>query len=975
MQLDEVKTLVREIQRLISGQLSDDDEPDIIDLAAQHDDIVTAVNGRAENVAGLLDRGLNDEAIQLAERAPSLADLGMLLDFPELAEWVCVLADFQVAAVPELPHDTIAQLEDAYSTTADSKKLLQRFRTLSLSRAPLADRIDVLRRLSAKDPGNDQWTHGIHTYETHRLKSIGQDLKTAREQKDLVAVARIDREVNEASWAVNVPSNLRTDAQSAHRMLRQADARKKIRPVAADLSSAYSEFNIPRASQLLDRFHALADIANLAPDHEIMDVAGPAVQWIEGELSQQRLAHERQQAIANLQAGLDQNAPLAELETHYYKAIENGEPVPQVLETRLANKISADAVAEKRKRIAVVTSSIVGVGLLIAAVAGLVIRVNYNSRVLKNTEQITQLLEDAAISGNTAPLESRFEELQERDPGVLEAPEVAALEKKLQALMSEEEGRVRGFNTLLATVAQVAARPEWSTLSSAEQSLGEANALTKNENERAAVLLARQQFATAKANLRKRTDEQFTSELDSVQTLMQTIDRNDSETYGIPIDRLQAVLKLENVSVESQSQGKALLSRLTADRDLAQKNRLVELDLAGIGRSTKSLDSFNTAVATYIRNHSDERADDLEDVQGDEPEIWEAVSKWNRFRSRIPSDLKQMQPNQAKAWLTDYKEFQKHEYPGAIRIANRVKAIEAIARRTTSPTGSEPAITNLFSGRFMRDCYVVKLDGQWYYTDAKPGFRSSSLVKFTYFENGFSSVADRSASRPVNEIRNSGLDQWKVNPDEIWLSGQSVVAVKADEITADSKLDFEQKIQSVMGLVLNAKDMDPLLQLLLIENILGVASSGSAFIEQDTSVVRASLAKIQVPRTADWVNPESAIKADRNEAKRQIGLHSSLIRQAFSKSIENRDLEFKTPVGEPMSLVGWFHRDMNDRWTITLNPTAQLKPGSDLLMFHLLNGKRAMSVVGRTTKDKPVVATSIADSQLREGRPVFIGTN
>ena len=70
-----------------------------------------------------------------------------MLDFPELAEWTGVLAEFKVAPVPEMPHDTLAQLEDAYSTTADSKQLLQRFRGLSLARAPLAERIDVLRLL------------------------------------------------------------------------------------------------------------------------------------------------------------------------------------------------------------------------------------------------------------------------------------------------------------------------------------------------------------------------------------------------------------------------------------------------------------------------------------------------------------------------------------------------------------------------------------------------------------------------------------------------------------------------------------------------------------------------------------------------------------------------------------------------------------------------------------------------------------
>lgn len=403
MQLDEVKSLVRDIQTLLAAEVSVDVEPDIIQLAGAHEDVVFAVIQRAESIADLLDRGLNDEAIQLAEREPALTDLTMVLDFPELSEWTCVLAEFKIAPVPEMPQDTIAQLEDAYSTTADSKQLMQRFRALSLARAPLADRIDVLRRLSDKDPGNDQWKTGIRTYETHRLKTITRDLKSASEKRDLSTVARIDKEVNQAKWAVPIPASLKSDAQSAHRKLKQAQARQKLKPVAESLSLAYAEFCVPQATQILPEFHALWDVANLPLDHEIMDVAGPAVEWIEGEIAQQKADQERQQAIANLQVGLDQDAPLAELEQHYYKATENGEPVPEVIETRLSNKIAEADAAAKRKRTAVVTSSVAGVTLVSAVLVWSLINVSFNTRVKKNVEQLSQLLEDASVSGNTSP--------------------------------------------------------------------------------------------------------------------------------------------------------------------------------------------------------------------------------------------------------------------------------------------------------------------------------------------------------------------------------------------------------------------------------------------------------------------------------------------------------------------------------------------------------------------------------------------
>ena len=960
MQLDEIKSLVRDIQSLIASELSVWDEPDIMQLAAAHEETVRAVIQRAESVADLLDRGLNNEAIQLAEREPGLAALAMVLDFPELAEWTGVLAEFKVAPVPEMPHDTIAQLEDAYSTTADSKQLLQRFRGLSLARAPLAERIDVLRRLSEKDPENDQWKTGIKSYETYRLKSITKDLKAATEKRDLSVVARIDREVNQAQWAVPVPPALKKDAQSAHRKLKQAEAREKLKPVADSLSLAYAEFNVPQATQILPRFQALMDIANLPPDHEIMDVAGPAVEWIEGELEQQRVAQERQQAIANLQIGLDRDAPLAELEQHYYKATENGEPVPQVLETRIGNKIAETDATAKRKKIGVVTGSIVGLSLVTVAFVWFFVNVNFNTRVKKNVEQITQLLEDASVSGNTAPLESRLEELALSDAAILETPEVAALRKKLEALKTAEDGRIRSFNSLLTSVSAVTVNPEWVTLQSAEDSLDKANQLTKNENERAAVLEAKREFDTAKAGLRKQTDKRFTDELDSVSKLM--VNREDAETYKIPLERLTAALKSPNISSEVEIQGRGLLGKLTTARDLAEKNRRIELDLAAIGRNADTIFMFKTAMAAYARNHSgSRRANELEEVQRLDSKLWDSVNEWGNFKRKMPTTLSLLKPNDAKSLLADFEEVEKSGYPGAMIPELQKQAIEAIARRTTSLTGTEPEIGKLFDGQFMRDCFVIKLSDRWYYGNSvKPPRPTTAGITFDYFKSGFSDAADGNKAVKIGDVVNQVP----------WRSAQSSAALLIDEIITDKELDFEQKISSVMGLLLNAKDMDPILQLLLVENILSVGGFGSAFIQQETLAVRDSLAGLEVPRTADWVNPDKVLTTERGIAERGLEAHADLVTKALAAAIKSRDATFVQPVGPTLQLAGWIHRDKSDLWRITLYQTVQ--PGSDLFMLYLLNGKPESSVVGRTSSGETILTGFVPDASLREGRPVYI---
>ena len=175
-----------------------------------------------------------------------------------------------------------------------------------------------------------------------------------------------------------------------------------------------------------------------------------------------------------------------------------------------------------------------------------------------------------------------------------------------------------------------------------------------------------------------------------------------------------------------------------------------------------------------------------------------------------------------------------------------------------------------------------------------------------------------------------------------------------------------------MGLLLNAKDMDPILQLLLVENILSVGGTRSAFIQQETLAVRDSLAGLEVPRTADWVNPDKVLTTERGIAERGLEAHADLVTKALAAAIKSRDATFVQPVGPTLQLAGWIHRDKSDRWRITLNQTVQPVSGSDLFMLYLLNGKPESSVVGRTSSGETILTGFVPDASLREGRPVYI---
>ncbi len=969
--LAEIKTLVRDIQALLSGSIAEEDVPDIIGMARQHDEFVVAVCERAEEVANLLDRGHNDEAIQLADQQPALTEVCMTLDFPELANWSSVLADLAITPVAELPHETIAQLEDAYSVNADSKKLLQRFRLLSLARAPLSKRIAILRRLSAKDSKNGQWAEGIQTYETHRLKSIQRDLKVARERGDLNAVAGIDKEVNAAEWLVSVPDSLRRDARAAHRKLREADARKRLAPLAEELSSAYAEFSVPKATALLARFRGLQDIANLPHDHDVMDVAGPAIDWIEGELQQQQAKAAREQAIVNLRVGLDSNAPLQELESYYYAATEHGEAVPQVLETRLANRIAADETAAKRKRLITISSSVAALCLAVAGVVWLVSSMTFNERVRKNVEQITQLLRDAEASGNTGPVESRFDDLQTDDPAVLKIPDVAALQKQLEALQAKEDGRLRSFNTLLDTVRQVASTPTWSTLPSGQQALSDAEKLIKNSNERAAMLDAKKAINIATATLQEQTDAAFSEELKAVDAAMAKVDSADPESFDKPIEQLQAAMQLPHVSAEVLSQAKARMSKLTLERKASEKRRSVAEGLQMVSRKAVSAKEFEAALKEYVRKQGTiGRGQEMEDVIKFESALWRSVSRWNSFRTQIPSELNSLKPDEAVALRKRITDFSNDAFLGGSQLKATAAVLDSIAKRSTSILGAEEKIRAMFDGPFVDQVYVVKLETGWYYCSEAPK-QQLSKVRFKYYENGFAPKA--AASKSVDDKKILNADFRPQSPPVFWLSGQSRLRGKIQSAASEKDLPFEEKIQKCMSLLLAADDIDPIFHLLLVENMMTLGRMGSHFIETESRQVTRGVSAIPVSRSADWLKPGNQLKPDRSRAQRQLGEFKSKIRESLAAAIKARDAWLAEPQAGPLQMAGWMHRDRGGNWVVSLNSMSNGGSGADLWVIHVdrQSGKPALTKVGRIEAGKPPTLRS-GYSAGKEGRPVFV---
>src|SRR5437868_4999299 len=115
-------------------------------------------NGRLHHCDELLHRGLRAEAIQIAEEEPKLLELVAKLQFAELQVWEGLAATYAYTAPPRLSLTSAEALNRAYAEYEPLKGLMKDCRRLALARAPITERLTVLRRLADSDPGNAAWS-------------------------------------------------------------------------------------------------------------------------------------------------------------------------------------------------------------------------------------------------------------------------------------------------------------------------------------------------------------------------------------------------------------------------------------------------------------------------------------------------------------------------------------------------------------------------------------------------------------------------------------------------------------------------------------------------------------------------------------------------------------------------------------------------------------------------------------------------
>lgn len=275
-----------EIPEAIRSFLATEGHPwseDLTDVAQAYARLCREANERLRRCADYLRRGMRSEAVHLAECQPKLLPIVDALRIPDFAAWAKACVAHGLAPPPELLTDSLPQLEAAAEIEERLRPLAERYRVLSLAKAPLRDRMEVLFPLHEKDPGNPVWVENLRTLGSARFKQLRGEAQAAYKSRDLPALESMSAEILAQAGHMEVPDDLRRGVERAVGLLRLDRAKEELRPLLVQLQAARKANDYDRASAVLKQWQSIIESRQIALPAALQENIRPIIAWVADE--------------------------------------------------------------------------------------------------------------------------------------------------------------------------------------------------------------------------------------------------------------------------------------------------------------------------------------------------------------------------------------------------------------------------------------------------------------------------------------------------------------------------------------------------------------------------------------------------------------------------------------------------------------------------------------------------------------------
>ena len=903
--LDEVRSIVNEVIRNFESENSE------VDLLQDRlIELVESVNLRLRKCDQLLTQGLRGEALQEAEREPSIFDLVAELDFPEWDAWQVQVRSVGLPPQPDLLLDIASELNEAYNQHASIEKLLRQHRVFALARAPLADRIKVLRNIADRDPTNGLWQQDLVAYEKSRCAEIGKELASSYSKKDFVAVDTIYQELHSDGWSVDIPDSLLSTAFDNRQALVSSDSLKRLEGIADKIDSAFAGFNVNATQKLCEQWDKHIGLVRNGPrKQDLEDSVQAAFEWLDDELAAEVEKQAQRRVYDSLIEGIDDlRITKEELQRRMGVCDRFEEPIPARIERRYDQRIREFEQKEKRKTFTTIFS-IVSLILVVAGIGvGLFLWQAARNKLKSDVTTLARMLDDSQISQASGFLEKL-------DPATANTPEIETLRQRLNGIEADESKRLVAFEGFLSPAEQLLQKTETeeqlktlrkNQFYSVLQGLGRAEGIANGELEMVQLKGCEQKVSACLAEFQLIVDRGFLREFEVVKEAvkqngeLQRIGETGIANLIKTADSLRD--KYQDISSEAiqSSQFDLVRRRLLDTRNGIQKDGKLREAMADVKNAVGG-SSLKTALQAYVDLEPESgRGSDFKNViERDLLQVQRVPAEWNQFVTEWNRPTPEVTPKR-RVELIGKMASDFSFLPGVATVTPELKEhFKTLAK--TDLSVKLKAIENRLSGQEFRLNYIernYKGDVEKYYFDG--AFPSGDSVKLEYQESVRNLAAKASKTFSLDELKTFADQRYAKAPQTIFAE-KALSYLKANE--SDS---FESKVIYLIDkLVTDYGDMDAILRTKLILQFTALGRSSSKYLNTGLETFESNLSARTVgARTANYLDPRDRNgRSVRKKCVTALSNQNSPLKK-FENSEASKLAELKPPILLKLHFLG-----------------------------------------------------------------------
>ena len=370
------------------------------------------------------------EALDLAKSAQRLMLEGVFAQWSELCR-VC-----KVGAPPRIDHGLLEAYADAWSRFHSMGQTEARYRLLSLQRAPLGERLQVLRELVNLDSRNPEWLRAVTRLQREAAAELVQLVDVALREKDDALAITISQLVDVCAGAIGVHQEQLARLQAFALAAKARVAEKDARNACHEMHTAATAMNLEALREASLRWQAA--ISEFQPADDLRQSAAASLQLLDAQRLREQREMNQRDAIGRLELALDQAKSFEAIQMCVAAARNVEATLPQQLVLRIAAIKDAHQAAARRKfarrSIAVGMATVV----LVSAAWWIV-------RWQESLEQVNTITREVEVMLSAASPDTALKALtswKETHEELSNAPQVAAVSAKVVAALDQEKSEI-----------------------------------------------------------------------------------------------------------------------------------------------------------------------------------------------------------------------------------------------------------------------------------------------------------------------------------------------------------------------------------------------------------------------------------------------------------------------------------------------------------------------------------------------------